>query len=193
MGKMLGAMTTIVLLQFAIFFAVGACLTEDGAGNCINTAETQDFIPGTALFNLIKNTISLDGGTCSLEGVNWSSTGVPNEPDCGTAGGTWVPGDSFWTWLLGLVAVVGAGGLVVAGLYITKPDFAFYLTIAGALAITEGPVYWNAFAAVKNSLCSTDINGITSCLIPVEILALFMCIFIIPWIIIILDYARGRD
>ena len=202
MGKMLGALTTIVILQFTFFLLAGSCLSENEIGNCIEYSTTLDFVPGTSLFNLIKDQVSLDGGTCSVTGVNWSTTDVPNQLDCVAATdsegdpGVWVEGDSFWEWIKGLLGVslgVGAIAIVIAGLYITKPDFAFYLTIAGALAITEGPVYWNAFRTMRNALCDANSAGVISCMIPMEILALFMCIFMIPWIIIILDYARGRD
>lgn len=200
MGKMLGALTTIVILQFTFFLLAGSCLSEDEIGNCIEYSTTLDFVPGTSLFNLIKDQVSLDGGTCSVTGVNWSTTDVPNQPDCVAATdsegdpGVWVAGDAFWEWVVGLIGVLGLGaGIVVVGLYITKLDFAFYLGIAGALAVTEGPVYWNAFRTLRNALCDADASGVISCMIPMEILALFMCIFIIPWIIIILDYARGRD
>ena len=200
MGRMMGAVLTIILLQFALgIFFEGGCMTvnENAAGlsSCEETAAFGSFIPGTAIYNWIFSSIGEEGGTCSIptmsstfpSGVNYTVAGAPNELECESAIhpitlklGIWTPGNPFSQYL-NLTLVITAG--IVAGLFMQRPDFLFYLAIAGVF-LTFGATYFNAYSIMKSEF---------GAFIPHEILALFMLCFMIPWVIIVLEFPRGRD
>ena len=77
-----------------------------------------------------------------------------------------------------------AGVLVVIGLLWYRTEFPFYLAIAGVL-FTFAQVYWEAYQRVLAILIPWGI--------PQEIIALIFVPMLLPWIIIILDYARRSD
>jgi|TARA_Y100000310_G_scaffold95718_2_gene93513 hypothetical protein len=114
---------------------------------------------------------------CTTNGGEFST----NKATCEENTGTWVT-DGWWSALLALISAVGVVG-IVAGLYVIKSDFAFYVA-AAVFFFSFGSSYWLAYNQIRATMGSQ---------MPDIIILLFFLPVMVSWFMLILDWIRGRD
>lgn len=197
-----------------------ACSESSVSCRCQSDCETSalSFIPGIGFFEMVTRGISpgscspsycldslgeevdgesvnvtvwhkkipIDEGGCGSDCEDLCSdvggTWCDNKADCENNGGTWNT-DTFWNAIAALLLTIGSAGAVIAGLYMIKSDFAFYAGIA-ALFLSFGITYWEGYQIMRSNLGTV---------VPDIIILLFFIPIMISWVMIILDWIRGRD